>query len=186
MVTARQVDHPLENGPANLSPMLSEAFAFWQRLRGDRFAPSRRELDPIEMRNFLAHILLIDVVGANGPTTPAATNEGDTLRFRYRLAGTASNAIHGMELTGVFIDELSPQSFVDNLTQALVRLVETREPHFVRWSFENRDGNWREFSALRMPLSSDGETVDVIFVVADYGNAPLDVLSRDFTAQMSG
>jgi hypothetical protein len=93
----------------------------------------------------------------------------DPWRFSYRLAGTLTERIHGVDLTGRSIDMLKPQAFADMLRADLIKLSERAEPQLVYLEFINQMGVQRGYQVLRLPLSSDGSTVDMILIVTDYG-----------------
>src|SRR5947209_13554600 len=74
------------------SPILLQLHAYWERKRGTRPAPTRKEIDPAEIVSLLPHVFLIEAVGM-------------PLRFRYRLIGTAVVELTGRDLTGHLVDE---------------------------------------------------------------------------------
>ena len=147
-------DIPLDGIDAD-PELFGRARDWWDRIRGDRWAPSRHDINPAEIPSVLQHLLMVDVIRP-GP------------RYRYRLAGTGSAAIHGFELTGHYIDELQPPEFAAQLQDQLNIVVETRKLQFVRWRFINREGYARDYRVLRLPVSNDGEQVDIIIMVADF------------------
>lgn len=63
-----------------------ELFAYWDRLRGERLAPDRREIEPAAIRGVLADTFMLDVDIAEG--------------FPFRLAGTRVNALFDTERKG--------------------------------------------------------------------------------------
>jgi hypothetical protein len=67
-------------------------FAHWDRLRGERAAPIRGDIDPAHLRNFLADVFMLDA---------QPWQEG-----RIRLAGTRVCALFGHELKGQRLPEL--------------------------------------------------------------------------------
>lgn len=67
--------------------------AYWDRLRGERAAPERGEIEPGEIRNLLADSLILEI----DPSRRAAA---------LRLAGTRVCALFGRELKGVGFPEL--------------------------------------------------------------------------------
>ena len=78
-------------------PDLSDArlgalYAYWDGKRARRAMPTRADLDPLEMREWLGNLLLID-----------ATPDG---RFVYRLYGTKFVDSFGLDMTGRSVDEL--------------------------------------------------------------------------------
>ncbi len=69
-----------------------ELFQYWNRLRGDRAAPTRTEVEPADIRRLLADTFILEL-----DATGAAS---------FRLAGTRLCAAYGRELKGVGFDEL--------------------------------------------------------------------------------
>ena len=67
-------------------------FSHWDRLRGERAAPSRGDIDPAHLRNLLADVFMLDA---------QPWREG-----RIRLAGTRICALFGHELKGQRLPEL--------------------------------------------------------------------------------
>lgn len=132
----------------------------WRRKRGDRIAPARADFDPAELKAVLPRLLLLEVV------------PGEAVDFRYRLAGTQTYDIHGLELTGRRISELEPPEFVAGLRQDLLELMQRPEPQLVRSDFTNREGNTRSITILRLPLSSDGRGIDMFMILQSYGSDP--------------
>ncbi|WP_342109995.1 PAS domain-containing protein [Methylobacterium sp. SI9] len=61
--------------------------AYWERLRGERAAPERGEIEPGEIRHLLADSLILELDMAAGSAT-------------IRLAGTRVCALYGRELKG--------------------------------------------------------------------------------------
>lgn len=158
-----------------LAEILSPEFAFvhelWSRKRGARRAPSRREFDPGEMPQVLPRLILIDVVR-------------DPPDFRYRLAGTDTFFIHGVELTGRSVLSIVPQKQGRLLWNDLCEIMETWEPQHVQLEFVSQDGYARAYRVLRLPLSSDGSLVDMVMVIQDFGADSQKI--REFYADTRG
>lgn len=152
-------------------PQLERVYKYWKARKQERLAPARRDIDPVDLRDVLPGTLLIDV--ARNPW-----------RFSYRLAGTLTERIHGVDLTGRSIDTLKPQAFADLLRADLTELAERIEPQLVYLEFVNQMGVRRGYQVLRLPLSSDGSTVDMILIVTDYGG-DYRAMAR-FLEEMSG
>jgi hypothetical protein len=83
--------------------------------------------------------------------------------------GTESYSIHGIELTGRSILSIIPVKQGQLLWNDLCEMLETWEPQHVRLRFVNRRGFERAYSVLRVPLSKDGNAVDMIMVVQNFG-----------------
>ena len=71
---------------------LKSLYAYWQDKRAGKVFPSRRDIDPIEMKEWLGHLLLI------------ACEPG--VRYRYVVYGTHFVDAFGHDLTGRWIDQL--------------------------------------------------------------------------------
>lgn len=127
---------------------------YWNRKRGDRIAPSRADIDPADLVPCLEGLMLLDVVGS------------EPKRFRHRLAGTTVDQVHGISVTGVFIDEMKPRGFAVSVNADLLRLATERQPQLVRMTFTNRHGLRRQMHTIRLPLSADGESVNMVMVYA--------------------
>src|SRR5687768_6789467 len=113
---------------ADLScPHLRWVYDYWRAKAGARFAPARREIDPTELRETLPRVLLVDV-------------ERQPWEFRYRLAGTETTRIHGLELTGRTLRSLQPPEFGRLLHEDLIELTTTGEPQFAYLEFINQEG----------------------------------------------
>ncbi|MBV8184730.1 MAG: PAS domain-containing protein [Hyphomicrobiales bacterium] len=80
-------------------------FAHWDRLRGERAAPIRGDIDPAHLRNVLADVFMLDA---------KPWQEG-----RVRLAGTRVCALFGHELKG----QRLPQLWLDAERPEIARLI---------------------------------------------------------------
>jgi hypothetical protein len=68
-----------------------EIYAYWNRLRGGRSAPERKDVDPGAIRGVLADTFMLDFDDQRG--------------FPFRIAGSRANAIFLRELRGLsFLD----------------------------------------------------------------------------------
>lgn len=140
---------------ADADPGLVRLWDYWNERRGDGVGPRRAEIDPADVRDLLPGILIMEPVG-------------EPPSFRYRLSGTASDEIHGRSITGMTIGELSPPSFVAQLTEALRQLMRDGRPQRSDLLFTNLKGHRRRYQALRLPLSEDGSTVAQILIFSTF------------------
>jgi hypothetical protein len=143
-------------GGAIQDPLLRRLHAYWLERAGGRTMPARADLDPVEMRFILGHLLLVEVLR-------------DPLDFRIRLHGTELARRVGYELTGKMLDKLPVEDFRKLARHGFTATVENRHPlHLLS---ERAIGN-RVFGyeALTLPLSGDGETVDMLLVGLRYAD----------------
>src|SRR3712207_5864950 len=112
--------------------------------------PARRDIDPAQMVPWLRNTFLVDVLH-------------DPLEFRFRLVGTEVVHRFGMELTGRRLRDLNLHGREHQTRAEYAAVVERREP---RYSVELSGGrNAWEIDRLLMPLSEDGEIVNMLFGV---------------------
>lgn len=137
---------------AELDPRLKDLLRFWAgKQAGKRFV-ARADIDPLELRHLLGHILLVDVVrqADAGP------------RFRYRLFGTEFVHYHGADQTGRWLDEIGLPGFREELLLLYTQVVEQGSARTLTYDYTIAEGVQR-FQALLLPLSSDDRTVDMVF-----------------------
>jgi len=133
------------------SEPLRKLHAHWNRKRGDRRMPSRGDFDPLELKDDLGWITLVDV-------------EPDPTRFRYRLVGTNITELMGRDATGAYLDELYPASVEPVATSSFRDLVRSGTPNRVLGTMRHAERGFLSFESVDLPLSSDGQTVDMIMV----------------------
>ena len=136
-------------------PINHQALAYWRTKAGGRAMPSRADLDPIEMRGFLANVALVDVLAAEQPPT-----------FRVRVAGTAVEEVFG-HLTGRKLADLG-EYFAARWHGLFQSAVDARAPVRIttRVTLERRDHLTAE--ALVAPLAEDGAAISMLFVSAGF------------------
>ncbi|MEQ8585793.1 MAG: PAS domain-containing protein [Thalassobaculaceae bacterium] len=127
-------------------------YAYWDARRGDRDMPARSDLDPVDVPDLLRHLILLDVTY-------------DPLRFKVRLYGTEVTDLRGRDLTGRYLYEGDPTFIGEQTRPWNVETVETRRPHSVTGPFTDiSDGRSGTFYRLGLPLSEDGERVDMLMI----------------------
>lgn len=132
---------------------LRRLYRYWTTKRGTRRFPARRDIDPLDFAYVLGHVMLIDV--AHNP-----------LRFRFRLYGSALLDRHqAMDMTGKDLEEHPRPEFRNYLRAEWADTIARAAPSH---GFFDRlvDDDVRNFESLRLPLSSDGETIDMLLVCA--------------------
>jgi hypothetical protein len=125
---------------------LRRLYDYWQSKKGDRRVPSRAEIAPEEIVDILPWVFLTERVGD---------------RLRYRLVGEAFREIYGDKLAGMFLDEVD----FDHITAIYVGEYDTVAATFApvarKWQFTKNDGRYLDFERLILPLSADGETINM-------------------------
>lgn len=137
---------------------INAAFTYWNITRRDRFAPARRDIKLDELPpKLIPSISIIEFVD-------------DPIDYLYRFFGTNLVQVSGMELTGkrYFADRIKGYGFVNE--KLLPMLIERKEPlfHSVKW--QSIRGIIYETTALRLPLSDDGESVTSAMTVNSWAH----------------
>jgi PAS domain S-box-containing protein len=132
-------------------PELDALKALWLEIRGKRALPERRDFDLEIMKRWASHLSIAIVIPPD--------------RFLFRLFGTELTRVYGRDLTGSFLDELTPHDLWSVIIQHYREVVKTQQPLYAPISVSN--GRWyTEISRLLLPLSGNG-TVNFI-MGADY------------------
>lgn len=135
-------------------PRLEQAHLYWLGQAAGRAMPSRADIDPIHIPKLLPDVMLVERL--------------DDGRYRYRLIGTENARAHGVNATGRFLDEVLPGPEYSAHVLALYdECVETRRALYSECLFFSpaRHDPERHTKVLFMPLSSDGDMVNMIFVI---------------------
>lgn len=131
--------------------------AYWRsKCVGDRL-PARLDIDPAELKDLLAHLLLVDI-------------EREPFRVRYRLCGSAVS-FYDEELTGAYLDTIRNDSAAEiaRITRRYRAVVEERRPVFIRRKQVSRQTQYElEMQAGIWPLAKDGKTVDQCVAIEDF------------------
>lgn len=122
---------------------------FWLSRRGDRIAMLRADLDPTEIPQLLANLILADV-GEGGRA------------IRYRLVGTAIVAAHGVDYTGRTIEELTSGETLEFTRRLYGRVVADAVPVYSEGQFRWAGREYRRTRRLHLPLTRDGGAVDMV------------------------
>ena len=135
-------------------PDLVGLLSYWNRKRGEKFAPSRSAIDPGEIVSVLPRVKLVDVLHASD----------GKLDFRFRLAGTAIGNILGTELTRLRPLDLQPPQFGTLVQEHYAQCVRERRPLLHKVEIDSLR-RIHSYARLLLPLSSDGKTVDMLMTV---------------------
>lgn len=140
---------------------LQEFLAYWKGLTRDRVAPSWHEVEPLEMpARLLPYLTVVEV-------RPAP------LDFVYVFYGTGHLALKARDLTGHSINDTLPSENCPVVFEQYRRTLEARKPMaFRRRVIDTNMANEPTQTTLRLPLSSDGETIDWIMSLSDLRGSP--------------
>ena len=139
--------------PAISDARLQAGYAYWQSKAADGRLPCRAQIDPTEIPKLLPHVMLVEV--ADG-------------RYRYRLIGTENERAQGINATGRFIDEvLKGPEYKEQVLGLYDTVVRERRPVYSEMLFLSPEigAIERHTKVLFMPLSDDGDAVNLVFVM---------------------
>jgi hypothetical protein len=144
------------------SPRVRRLHEYWHaKLRpGQRFV-FRDDVDPLELRDLLPLITILDV--EHGP-----------LRFRYRLVGTRIVEYNHQEFTGLYLGEVGWQGEA-MLLGAYEQSVVNERPNQGFYAWDLRSGGIGRCEFAIFPLTQDGDTIHQIISIEDYEFPSADV-----------
>jgi hypothetical protein len=134
------------------NPTLAFLRAYWDEKRGQRSMPSRSDIRPSEMKEHLGWILLLDVLDGGED-------------FRFRTVGTRVSEYFLMDGTGKTLSE----AFAPYGEAAVAAVLATHRKVACDAVVLRAHGRadlfgraFLDFDALYLPLSADGQAVNMI------------------------
>lgn len=131
-------------------PRLKTLYAYWKAKAGARRMPARKDLDAIEMKEWLGNLMLLDF-----PT-------GRFIEFRYRLEGTNIEAFYDARRTGRGVEAMTAESERKSVLPQWEGVFERGRPAYYESDILSSEGKLARQSKLLLPLSEDGEHVNMI------------------------
>jgi PAS domain S-box-containing protein len=123
-------------------PELDAVQALWTEKRGDSPLPLRAEFGLALMSHWASHLSVATVMPKG--------------RFQFRLFGTELARVYGQDLTGRFLDELTPRDLWSVIVMHYQEVVRTQQPLCAPISVAN--GRWyTEVSRLLLPLADESD-----------------------------
>jgi hypothetical protein len=148
---------------------------YWDAKRGGRRMASRADIRPSELKDHLPWVIMVEVM-------PGLSD------FRYRLIGTLVTQYFLKDSTGLTIREAFAErgEAATKAVQAMFR--KTARDRLPMRSFG--DAGWiapgfEEFEAIYLPLSDDGETVNMILHAFVFDQARV-LISREIARANGG
>ena len=168
----RGIDHePVEGHEPALEPerppaigsderrMHVRAYNFWVSMLGGRAYPSIEDLDPEHSEDFGPHSVLLDFTG--GVEDPAITFLGSALRHECGLD-------HDIQS----ISDVPSRSLLSRLTDHYLQILANRAPIGFEAEFVSQRGTNTMYRGILMPFSSDDDTIDFVYGVINWKEAP--------------
>jgi hypothetical protein len=130
-------------------PRLLGLYRYWAAKAGDRPIPRRDDLDPIEMKPWLANLILVEFKGVFET-------------YRVKLEGTNIETFYRERRTGRGIEALTSEAERQLMKAQYWPVVERGKPAFYEAEFINSEGKLSHQVKLLLPLSEDGITVNMV------------------------
>lgn len=137
-----------------VSPKLQGLLRAWRSKCRDDLLPARRDFDPLEMRDCLGSLFVVQV-------------EPETDDFRYTLIGTEITEHVGRDNTGRTVGDVFGASGLQLYSQ----VRDTRQPVRVWGVVDWLDKQHKSYETLVLPLADDGRTVDRFIGAMFFGSA---------------
>jgi hypothetical protein len=140
---------------------------YWDGKRGGRAMPSRADIEPLEMREHLGRMHLLDVLEPN--------------LFRFRLYGSGVTNPNVKDMTGRTTQDYEDTVFGAVVTRHYQECVDEKAPvyHEVIGTLA---GAPYEYIRLTLPLSNDGVDVDMLLVSPHRVRVSIGLPTRDIPA----
>jgi hypothetical protein len=143
---------------AGLPPDLYALFQYWRSKRAGRKMPARADLDPAELKTLLPSMILVDVV----------YDVAGTPDFVYRLLGTHEVEVRGENPVGKRVAESFFGPSLENVLGCYLSVVNSTVPYLDDDYFVRDGDHFADEANIFLPLSNDGDHVNMIIVYTAY------------------
>ena len=129
-------------------------YRYWDAKRGNRRMPARRDIDPVEMKPWLSNMQLVDV-------------HHNPRRLVYRLVGEIDVSFRGYNPTGRTVEECGIGRNIEETLQNYETVIGGRTGVYDWSDYVSPSGYLSSQECLLLPLSDDGEIVNMVMTYAD-------------------
>lgn len=137
---------------------LNWAYGYWRGKCGPRWAPAWPDID------------LSDVPAPIIPRVCVINVQSEPTDFTYRFWGTRITNMHQYDLTGRSVRKLTPPEYAECIWNQYLEVLEAKSPAAFLTEVPRDNGPDAYYAVVRMPLSSDGDSVDAILSAEEYGD----------------
>lgn len=117
-------------------------YNYWQKRRGERPAPERRDIEPAAIKDLLSDVFILEY-------------KADA-EFTYRLAGSSLCNVYCRELKGRSFREFWPQDDLEALDTMVMAIREDAAAAIIGYQGVNSRGQSVNFEMLLLPLRYGG------------------------------
>jgi len=136
-------------------PIMSFFIDLWREKGGEDKTITRADINPLEMKKYLEHIVLMDV-----------HNEDEGIQLTVRLIGGHVADYYG-EITGKDIREMGNAQAIERIYYAARHIIETDVPMLTISPAYSADKSFMEAVALYVPLfDNEGRVAKILVAVS--------------------
>jgi hypothetical protein len=129
-----------------LQSTVNQLYAYWDRVRNGRVAPSRIEINPVDIAPLLAETFIAECVGPS--------------RYRIRLAGTKICNHFGRELRGADVLEFWDEAGRESLVELLAGVFGEGGVGHALIQARTKQGRLCTLEFVLMPLTHGGDAIN--------------------------
>jgi hypothetical protein len=138
--------------PDDCDLRIREIAAYWLSLCDADRLPDRSEIDPVQIAHHLPGIGLIDVVR-------------EPWRFRFRLLGEELVILHGVNLTGQWLDEAFPHFEETKTRFDMIETADISQPVYYKGKpYMTYEKSFIEIERVMLPFRNGGDDADLILI----------------------
>jgi hypothetical protein len=131
------------------NPRLARLHDYWIRKCDGRPLPSRADIEPLEMKEWLGNLLLAEFF--NGLDN-----------YRVRLDGSNLIGYGGKDRTGKGSEVLTSAEEKNLISLQYQPVLDSAQPAYYETQFVNSEGRYLREQKLLLPLSDDGSVVNMV------------------------
>jgi len=141
---------PLQPGSLEAyNPRLARLHGYWIGKCAGRPLPSRADIEPLEMKEWLGNLLLAEFFGG-------------IEHYRVRLDGSNLIGFAGKDRTGKGSEVLTSEEERKLIAAQYTPVLDTAQPAYFETQFVNSEGRFLREQKLLLPLSDDGSVVNMV------------------------
>lgn len=147
--------------PMELHPRFLDMLRYLQSVAPEGKLPGRQHIDPLDFRQVISLVNLVDVERAAGG-----------VRFRYRLVGETQTRHAGRETTGLLLEDALLPELLPRVRANMNKVLAVRQPVFDSFPMPHPDRQFIIAQRMYYPLAHDGQTIDMLLTLHGYDPDP--------------
>lgn len=138
-----------------------EMLSYLREVAPEGQLPGRQHIDPLEFRNLISFVNLVDVERDQGK-----------IRFRYRLVGEEQTRRAGRETTGLWVEDAVIPTLLPRVQANMSQVLVARKAVFDSFPMPHPNREFIVAQRMYYPLARDGETIDMLLTLHGYEPDP--------------